>query len=288
MSTSARKYAVDLFPAERANSVRVFSKPRSSSNNPFQYDTNTRLNQRKVVVVIVPTSCSRCGAGMSIKLIRRGPRVGREFWGCDNYRTTGCRGSAEVPCHDWDWFGYVPVPVSIVRNQARQFQEAEASDPWLTHGWAPHDEIPLWERLSLEADHEALDLGQDIIRRREQAIRATLNSPDKAMGQRAVLAVSDQYFSWSVPDFASWLTSNFAGSFKSHGGGIIRMDDGSFLELVLQTTPTVTIRWPPRQYSRIFSKPSPVFSQMPEKDFATIGEYFARNFGLGVHSVAFP
>jgi len=35
-------------------------------------------------------SCPKCGSGMALRTARRGPRAGRDFWGCENY--PGCDG----------------------------------------------------------------------------------------------------------------------------------------------------------------------------------------------------
>ena len=65
---------------------------------------------------MITSNCPHCGGSMRVKVARRGPNSGSEFWGCNAYRTKGCRGTCQVPRQDWDWFGFIPVPVSIIRN----------------------------------------------------------------------------------------------------------------------------------------------------------------------------
>ena len=61
---------------------------------------------------------------MIVRYARQGFNTKGEFWGCEEHFSTGCRGSRPVPSHEWDWFGFVPIPVSIIENQIKHYQDS--------------------------------------------------------------------------------------------------------------------------------------------------------------------
>ncbi len=253
---------------------------------------------------------------MVVRLARSGFRAGGEFWGCGMHFESGCRGSREVPDHEWDWFGFAPVPVRIIANHERWLAECEREDYvresdyyhgryYVTiHGVAgpyfddsgyfgsydSYDEDDWALELALDGDVQDpyLDCLED-----EAADSAvgSINqilvpaSTDLSMGARTVAAardcVSDRH---GFDELCRWLTVRFAGSMPVRLGerdsGVVELEDRSLL--VFSRTESGILLSSCGGYRLLCSSLDPATAVLSQQQFEQLAGYFAKNFGLDV------
>ena len=244
--------------------------------------------------------CRRCGSGMTVRLARRGQNAGNEFWGCDEHFKTGCRGSHEVPFHEWDWFGLAPVPVRIIANQERWLAEIEANDPnnnpWLdyyeTHygvfgPYRDYDEH-MWDfEQALKTSEMYLDyLAEEQISYDLSAIKRLFSERQRHQSMsECTVAAAKQYIGGSatLQAFCAWLTKHFAGStvirIGGHDKGVVSLDDHSLL--IFSKRPSGIVLSSCRGYQHLFSQLDSSTATLSTSQFETLSGYFAKNFGLG-------
>ncbi len=233
---------------------------------------------------MITPDCPHCGGPMRVKVARRGPKPGSEFWGCNAYRIKRCLGTRDVPQQEWDWFGLVPVPVSIVRNAQRDYNEA--MEDFLAY---EHDSVGIFcgyddydDRLAnFERAMEAENRYGDQTARAE--IDRSLNGGETGYKlARGILEVANQFGSSNLvrDAISNAITENFAGSASSRLGnyldpyddvaiGLVFLDDGSRI-VFNRTTHGVQMCVTDSGFQ------STVLS---DNDFQYIAEYFMKNFG---------
>jgi restriction system protein len=55
--------------------------------------TNARLDPEVLEILHDKRKfCPKCGAEMKLRVARKGPNPGQQFWGCSNYGPRGCQG----------------------------------------------------------------------------------------------------------------------------------------------------------------------------------------------------
>ena len=253
---------------------------------------------------------------MTVRVAKSGcPNPGGEFWGCDNYFRTDCRGTKDVPNHFWDWFEFVPIPVRIIENQHRSPSEAAAKDrtlsPWIeryesTEGmfgrYEDYDEHMRAFEEAMEVAESYFDSFSEMMYRMERprlrAIERVLSGDwvKVSMARRAATVV-ERYISdeSSIQLFSAWLTANFDGSQRALvgpemggiDGGIVSLDDGSQLafhrtsEGVLVAERKRGMGLSAARHINLLSQFDHTTARLSMSQFKEVAKYFACNFGLG-------
>ena len=253
---------------------------------------------------------------MTVRVAKRGPNPGEEFWGCDNYFRTDCRGTKDVPNHFWDWFEFVPIPVRIIENQHRWLSEATAKDrtlsPWIeyyesTEGmfgrYEDYDEHMMAFEEAMEVAESYFDSFSEMMHEMErpvlQAIEEML-SGDQIQGSMAERAttVVEKYIRGesSIQRFSAWLTEKFDGSQQAMAGpeeggidgGIVRLNDGSQLAfhrtlggILVAERKVRGMGLSAARHTNLFPQFEHTTARLSMSQFEQVAKYFARNFGLG-------
>ena len=263
--------------------------------------------------------CFKCGSDMEIHRARRGQNAGGEFWGCSEYFYTGCRSSRPVPQHEWDWFGFVPVPVRIIDNQIEEIKASGMADRIKADLRGHHDE-GFWRDGKYYDDeyrqfgpYQDYDEGmwafEDSLEAAENIDGTTQDAPPSktenlisgrvhkiSMAEGVVRAVNlcskdREHFirsSIGLSDFSKELTIRFSGSTfvrtNEGGRGIIELDDRS-LVLIHREKDEVNFSFR-SGYRHLFTENDVSITSMSTNDFERVARYFAKHFGLNAPSVA--
>ena len=233
---------------------------------------------------MIAPNCPQCGGPMRIKVARRGPNPGSEFSGCNAFRAKGCRGTLEVPRQEWDWFGLVPTPVSIIRNA--QNSHNRDVDESLDYG---HDAYGMFGNYSdYDDDMTYFEWAMEADNRRWEAIENA--EIDQILGvtgsgyslARRIIETANRFgfFGQAREALAYAITEKFAGSSPSRlvslatgcpdiEAGLIYLDDESRLQFNKGASAIA-----------MFDTGDPVRSAVLSDDqFKYIADYFAQNFG---------
>lgn len=186
---------------------------------------------------------------MRVKVARRGSNSGSEFWGCNAYRTKGCRGTCQVPPQEWDWFGLIPAPVSIIKNaqnshrkEMAEFLEYDYGSGYGIFGsYADYDDSMTYFEQALEiADR----YGEKLEAEEAEEIDQVLNSSVSGYSlSHRILETADRFgvSGQAHEAIAFAITENFAGSATTalvnmspeypsrRELGVVYLDDGSDL-----------------------------------------------------------
>ncbi len=222
---------------------------------------------------------------MRVKVARRGPNPGGEFWGCNAFRTRNCRGTHDVPRQEWDWFGFVRIPVSIIRNahglhyrEIEDFFDYERGADGIIGGYDDFDHDMAYFEQSMEAENRYWD------NINAAEIDQVLN--DNAFGYSLaskILEAARRFglYGQSREAIAFAITENFAGSARrkmtsltpdypeEREYGVVYLDDGSALGFN-RTTLGVQMLNADGEF---------LSTMLRADDFTYIAEYFSKNFG---------
>ena len=219
---------------------------------------------------------------MKVKVARRGLSLGSEFWGCNAYRTRGCSGTREVPRQEWDWFGLVRVPVSIIRNaqnnhrkDMEEFLEYDAAS--MFGSYADYDDDMAYFEQAMEAENRHW---ADI---EAKEIDQVLSRSDLGYSlARRIVETARRFgmFGQAREAVAFTVTENFAGSAPTvfvsmspeyptrHELGVVYLDDGSDLRFN-RTAMGIQM---------LVAEAGLESVMLRDNDFQYIAEYFMRNF----------
>ena len=220
---------------------------------------------------------------MRVKVAHRGPSPGSEFWGCNAYRTRGCRGTREVPRQEWDWFGLVRVPVSILRNaqnshrkDLEEFLEYDAAGMFGSYADYDDDmayfeeameaENRRWGDIEAEEIYQVLsrrDLGHSLARRIVETSR-TYGLFGQAR-EAVAIAITGNFAGSASTEFVS-MSAEYPGQQKL---GIVYLDDGSDLRFNCTSTGIQMLVFEDGLESVM----------LHDSDFKYIAEHFVQNFG---------
>lgn len=251
--------------------------------------------------------CPRCGQRMIVRMARRGFNAGGEFWGCEGHFTNGCDGTREVPWHEWDWFGLVPVPVSIIGNQQRWFDESVRNSEMeerlreydSLHGvWGPYEDYDelMWnmEHAMETADWQAELLREELQRespdyRNKVEMLIDGRSNGYSMAQGVVKAAGMIWNDLAFHAFCTRLTARVDGSgivrIDDQDKGIVIMDDRSLVLFGRQDSEVLMSSC--KGYPWLFEDNCGPSAKIPMHRFEGIARFFSKNFGLHAPSVEF-
>lgn len=197
--------------------------------------------------------CPRCSGEMIVRIAKQGPTTGKEFWGCQQHFTSGCRGTRELPPQGWDWFGRIPEPIKIIASITtyyRQMEEEweitkymaeEREREWKEHGFPEgHDEHSLAFEEAMEAAELLYGLeeeeyypneGQDVIDQVRNLVGG--NHPQLTMAEGFLQAVSMEPSEALYSDIFEEFTLRYNGSYALNVAqgplGAVKLDDESVL-----------------------------------------------------------